>query len=245
MKSWKCVGGLAALAASGLFACGSSNDDATGCSGLSACCAMLSGTESQLCQADVEMSGATDAACTQALMSLQNAGYCGSLGGTGGTGDGDAGGGGGGGDGAGGCAALSACCPNLPVSQNPMACLTVAMEGTAEACAESLATYEGAGYCSSGGSGPGGCKNPTAQLAACWTCETTSCSAQVSDIFAACSETPSCFAACDCDDTTCLSACLGTNEPTTCSAAESNAATCVEAQCKTACAFTAAADAGS
>jgi hypothetical protein len=46
-----------------------------------------------------------------------------------------------------GCDELSACCSTLPVSGDPMACLTVAMEGTASACSESLATYRVAGYC--------------------------------------------------------------------------------------------------
>jgi hypothetical protein len=46
-----------------------------------------------------------------------------------------------------GCAALQACCPNLPSSQVPSECLTVVQEGTALACQDSLAGYRSAGYC--------------------------------------------------------------------------------------------------
>jgi hypothetical protein len=139
------------LAAAGL-ACGGSNDGsgATGCSGLSACCGTLSGAEAETCQAAIMMDGITDAQCTQALQGFQSSGLCS------GGGSSDSGGGGGHDAGAGadtsvssaaGCAALSACCPDLPVSEDPMGCLTVAKEGTSEACTESLASYNADGYC--------------------------------------------------------------------------------------------------
>jgi hypothetical protein len=54
-----------------------------------------------------------------------------------------------------GCAALTACCPELPVSEVPTECTAVAAGGTADACAESLASYQSAGYCLSlSGGGP-------------------------------------------------------------------------------------------
>jgi hypothetical protein len=129
------------------WACGGSNaNDDTGCTGLSACCATLSGEDAEQCKAAVDGAGATDAQCTQALNLWKSSGVCG-----GGGSDGTDGGGKGGDDhavpSASGCAALSDCCPDLPVLQDPMACLTVAKEGTAKACEESLATYISAGYC--------------------------------------------------------------------------------------------------
>jgi hypothetical protein len=50
-----------------------------------------------------------------------------------------------------GCATLKACCPNLPASQDPTECLTVADEGTSEACGISVAAYQTAGLCVDGG----------------------------------------------------------------------------------------------
>jgi hypothetical protein len=160
------------------FACGSSNDASTGCSGLSACCASLSGGEAATCQATINTDGVTDAECTQALNSLESAGYCGSTGGSG-TGGGDTASTDGGGfasdDAASpfemGCAALSTCCPTLPVAGDPMGCLTVAMEGTAEACAESLATYQSEGYCQATGIPTPGlhCLLTMGSLTACFT----------------------------------------------------------------------------
>ena len=54
-----------------------------------------------------------------------------------------------GGGGASGCSGLSACCPDLPVMENPSECYTVASNGTDEACNESLQTYRESGYCGS------------------------------------------------------------------------------------------------
>jgi hypothetical protein len=161
------------------------------------------------------MSGALDQACASALTTLQNEGIC-SGGGGGGSGSGgvDGGGGGGGPDGdlAMGCAALTACCPTLPVSEDPMACLTVVMEGTTEACTESLATYQSAGYCfSPDGGGLPTCMNRTAEELAlektCDPCVLTHCGSAVSAAEAACSANFSCIAACACSDSACLEAC--------------------------------------
>jgi hypothetical protein len=137
MKSWRASVVLvvfAGLGAAALACRSSANDVGTGCSGLGTCCSMLSGSQAQACEAFVSMSGVTDPACDQALATLQAGGMCG---------------GGGGIDSAAatGCAGLSACCPELPVAEDPMACLTVAQEGTDEACEESLRTYRVAGYC--------------------------------------------------------------------------------------------------
>ncbi len=128
--AWAAMAAVTAL----LLACGSgSNSVGTGCSGLSQCCSMLSGAEVQACEGVVTTPGVTDMVCNATLAEFQAAGFCG-----GSAGSVDVGG---------GCSALSACCPDLPVSQNPTECITVANEGTAKACSESLATYQSAGYC--------------------------------------------------------------------------------------------------
>jgi hypothetical protein len=143
MSSWKSAAGilvaLPAVACVAVTACSSSSGNiGTGCSGLSACCSTLSGGEAESCESTVSTTGITDAECNSVLTGFQNDGFCGG-----------GGGGGGGGSGSGGCATLSSCCPNLPVSQDPSECLTVAKEGTDPACNESLATYQTAGYCES------------------------------------------------------------------------------------------------
>lgn len=131
---------LALLTATAL-ACGGSSDATVGCNALSACCSTLSSVEAQSCQTSLAMQGVTDALCTQALMSIQSAGLCGGVG-TSAAADGGAEGGP-----RTGCTALGACCPELPASEVPQSCLTVVMEGTAGACAESLVQYQSDGYC--------------------------------------------------------------------------------------------------
>jgi hypothetical protein len=134
MRSWKVCLVFAVFVVAAL-ACGSSaNDVGTGCGGLATCCSMLSGSQAQACEAFVSMNGVTDPACNQALAAIQSGGVCGG----GASIDSGA---------VTGCAELSACCPDLPVAEDPMACLTVAQEGTDEACEESLRTYRAAGYC--------------------------------------------------------------------------------------------------
>jgi hypothetical protein len=153
----------------------------------------------------------------------------------------DGGGGGGGPDSdlAMGCEALTACCPTLPVSEDPMACLTVVMEGTTEACTESLATYQSAGYCFSadGGSLPT-CMNPTPEELAldktCDPCLLTHCGSAVSAAETACSTNFSCIASCACSDSACLEAC-DKDLSADCKAAISAVGQCEDASCKTAC----------
>jgi hypothetical protein len=117
--------------------CSSNDDSATGCVGLVACCASLSGEEAELCQKQVTASGASETACQEELTGLENSGICA---------------GGGGGEAGTGCGALSACCSSLPVDQDPTECMEVAGNGTDEACSESLSDYGKLGYCGSTGS---------------------------------------------------------------------------------------------
>jgi hypothetical protein len=117
--------------------CGSSDDSPTGCAGLAACCATLSGAVAETCQEEITASGSSDSACQDVLSELENTGMCAGAGNGGAT----------------GCAALSACCPNLPVDQNPSECMEVASNGTVEACTESLSAYAAGGYCAGAGGG--------------------------------------------------------------------------------------------
>jgi hypothetical protein len=223
-------------------ACSSSSGSAeTGCSGLTACCASLDGADQAACQSAVMMSGASDEACTDALMTLQHQGICAAEA-SGGDGSGGTDGGGGGrqdSDLPMGCGALSACCPTLPVAEDPMGCLTVAMEGTTEACTESLSTYQTAGYCFSpdGGSLPS-CMNPTPEELAldktCDPCLLTHCGSAVSGIESACSATLSCVSSCACSDSACLEACYS-DMSADCQSAITALEPCEEEFCKTAC----------
>jgi hypothetical protein len=113
----------------------SSGDDSTptGCVGLAACCATLSGEEVESCEQEIA-GGASDSECQQALTGLQSTGVCKNLVTVGAT----------------GCAGLSACCNNLPVAENPTECMEVASNGTDQACNESLAAYAAEGYCGGG-----------------------------------------------------------------------------------------------
>jgi hypothetical protein len=237
------------LLSAGILGCSSSNDSATGCGALSACCATLAGTEAEECQTSVMMSGATDAQCNEALQGFQMTGLCGGTGGSGGSG----GGGGAAGSGEGGvliptgCAALKACCPNLPVEADPMGCLTVVMEGTPEACAESLATYEAMDYCLplDGGADGGGadssvisCKNPTPEQEAaterCEACMNAECGSATMAFRAGCAPLLDCADACDCGDTSCIEGCE--NESTSsCTTAVEPYFMCEQTSCQADC----------
>ncbi len=157
------LSGLALLSSSlCVAACGSGGGGA--CDALSACCASLAGAEAQECSDAISQSGATNAQCAMVLSSYQS--VCKSSGSASG-GSVPFGSGGEGGVPTDPCASLTTCCPNVPVAGDPMACMTVAMDGTAKACLESLESYASAGYCSGptgpkvleevdGGSGSGG-----------------------------------------------------------------------------------------
>ncbi len=142
------------LLSSAFFAVACGSGDGSACDALSACCAKLSGSEAQECSAAISGSGAADAQCAMTLSTLQSQGVCS------GSGSSPEGAGEGGspfypGEGgvtapANACSALMTCCSNVPVEGNPMACLTVAMEGTDIACEESLGTYTSDGYCTGG-----------------------------------------------------------------------------------------------
>jgi hypothetical protein len=138
------LGFLAVLAS--LLGCGS-GDGGSSCDALSACCAELAGSDAQACQAALDTSAVTEAECAQALDGYQSAGLCQGVGGSGAAPDGGASDAPPG-SGSTACVALGACCPSVPVSGDPMGCLTVAQGGTEAACAESLSTYVSDGYCS-------------------------------------------------------------------------------------------------
>jgi hypothetical protein len=122
-----------AVLAIAITACSGSSD--SGCSGLSACCATLIGPEAEACSDALAASQGVDEDCSDVLSGYQSSGVCA------------------GGGGASGCSGLSACCPDLPVMENPSECYTVANNGTDEACNESLQTYRESGYCGSSDSG--------------------------------------------------------------------------------------------
>jgi hypothetical protein len=126
--------------------CSSNNDDLTGCAGLVACCATLSGAEAETCDEGVTASGGSDSLCQSALTDIENTGLCPSASNSGAT----------------GCSALSNCCNSLPVAENPTECMEVANNGTDEACTESLSAYASGGYC--GGSAPGQTFGPKVPL---------------------------------------------------------------------------------
>jgi hypothetical protein len=161
------LSGLALLSSSLCVAACSGGGGA--CDVLSACCASLAGAQAQECSSAISQSGATGAQCAMVLSTYQSAGACKS--------SGNASGGsvsfnpeGEGGIPTDPCASLTTCCPNVPVAGDPMACMPVAMDGTAKACLESLESYASAGYCAGltfpnpkvgtheveGGSGSGG-----------------------------------------------------------------------------------------
>lgn len=161
------LSGLALLTSSlCVAACGSGGGSA--CDALSACCASLGGPEANECSNAISQSGASNAQCATVLSTYPSCKSSGSASGGSAPSNPD-------GDGEGGiptdpCASLTTCCPNVPVAGDPMACATVAMDGTAKACLESLETYVSAGYCTGpaeptfkvgsnevdGGSGSGG-----------------------------------------------------------------------------------------
>jgi hypothetical protein len=151
--------GLSVMFVQGIVACASGDAQTSGCDALAACCASLAGGVAETCEATLSSSGASEAACSAALQTLENSGVCAA---------GRADGGGGGafgsdeGEGGSGCVALAACCPQLPVDADPTGCMAVAMDGTSEACTESLNDYEKSGYCVQNQFiGPGSAPTPT------------------------------------------------------------------------------------
>ena len=138
------LSGLALLSSSLCVAACSGGGGA--CDALSACCASLAGAQAQECSNAISQSGATDAQCAMVLSTYQSAGACKSSGSASG-GSVSFNPGGEGGIPTDPCASLTTCCPNVPVAGDPMACMTVAMDGTAKACLESLESYASAGYC--------------------------------------------------------------------------------------------------
>jgi hypothetical protein len=146
---------FACFALTASLGCASSNDSSTGCGALSACCATLTGEEQSACDAVANAADVTDADCTQELSMLSSVGVCTSIA------QGDSEGGSaapamGGSNGsscpseeitASACETLKSCCSELDVSQDPDTCITVAGEGTPEACSASLSTYQSMGTC--------------------------------------------------------------------------------------------------
>jgi hypothetical protein len=236
-----------ALLGGAAFACSSSNADSM-CGALSACCQELAGTEAQDCQSAIEGSGETEAECGQALQQFQTAGYCG-----GNAADRDGGGVEGGPAKGNGCSALRACCPELPVSEDPTECLTVAGEGTTEACIESLATYQADGYClpPDGGSdamvtADGSKKScdggSVFSNTACGACLKDDCGDEWTNFDAECASFVACLDACDCEfgrnggpeAGSCVSHCLSTATEG-CEPAIETLSECEESTCKSEC----------
>jgi len=144
-----------------------------------------------------------------------------------------------------GCVALTACCPSLPVTEDPTECDAVASGGTASACELSLATYQSAGYCSTSSGSLPSCKNPPTTTSGCDACILAKCSSYVTMIEANCASYLSCIEACECSDQTCISAC----EPDLageCETVAESSSTCTGSAgpCAPSCQVTAVADAG-
>jgi hypothetical protein len=149
---------FACVATAATLGCSSSSgaSSTSGCSALAACCSALGGDEQQACNEVIMESGVTDSECNQELAMLSSIGVCANAAAANsGTApaEGSAGGGGTTCSGAGAsftlspCGMLKECCTELTVSESPETCLTVAGDGTPEACASSLATYQAGGSC--------------------------------------------------------------------------------------------------
>ncbi len=141
------------------------------------------------------------------------------------------------------CACSDMSCITTCEGNAPSACDTPAtnliscqMSMCATACAppDAGTTVPDSGPPHDGGATLPLCKEPTTAETTCNDCLESSCKSQATAALGACGPFYSCYAACDCSDTSCITTCEG-KAPSGCDTPAENLITCQKSDCATAC----------